>query len=144
MTQSDVSYTIVPVGMWTDAELCTGIIVSCFPFMTKFFKHIGPKLSSTLRSKFIKDSNKESASAAPLDQVRAEKLKLPSLKHTFASIISGAEKDDGHELYSQQTPPKGEYAQLDEDMVIPRRDAIRDSIQVATTRDGLERGYGMF
>ena len=131
------------MGLWTHAELCTGIIISCFPVMTKFFKHIGPKLSSA----FTLRSNKESASAAPLDKVRPEKLKLPSLKHTFASVISSAERDDGHELYNQQTLPKGEYAQLDEDMVTPRRDAIRDSkpaANVATARDDLERGYGMF
>lgn len=142
---------MVLMGLWTEAELCTGIIISCFPVTTKFFSHIGPKLSNAFTLKFTKDSNKESASAASLDRVRVERLKLPSLKHTFTSIISSTstEKDDGHELYSQQTLPKGEYVQLDEDMVISRRDAIRDSIQkpaakVATTSDDLDGGYAVF
>ena len=141
---------MVPMGMWTYAELSTGIVISCLPVIPKFFQHVGPKLSSalTLRSKSTKDSRNESASAAPSDKVRAEKLKLPSFKHTFASVAPNTQKDD-LEMYDQETLPKGEYVQLDGETALPRRDSTRDLIQMATaklatTRDDLERGYGRF
>ncbi|KAF6227624.1 hypothetical protein HO173_012153 [Letharia columbiana] len=147
----DISYNMVPMGMWTYAELSTGIVISCLPVIPKFFQHIGPKVSSalTLRSKSTKESGHESASATPSDKVRAEKLKLPSFKHTFASVVSSTEKDDDHEMYSQQSLPKGEYVQLHEETAIPRRDATRELIRMPTaklaaTRDDLERGYGRF
>ena len=142
---------MVPMGMWTYAELSTGIVISCLPVIPKFFQHIGPKVSSalTLRSKSTKHSGNGSESAAPSDKVRAEKLKLPSFKHTFASVVSSTEKDDDHELYSQQSLPKGEYVMLQEEMAIPRHFVTSEVIQmpaakIATTRDDLERGYGMF
>lgn len=147
----DISYNVVRMGLWTSAEFTTGIIISCFPVIPKFFQHIGPKVSSALilRSKVMKNSSRESASAPPSDKPRAERLKLPSFKHTFTSIFSNAETDDGYELYSQQVLPKAEHVQLHEETAMPRRDATRESNQrpaakVATTRHDLERGYGMF
>ena len=138
------------MGMWTYAELSTGIVISCLPVIPRFFQHFGPKVHSALalRSKPTKDSDNKSASATPSDKVRAEKLRLPSFKHTFASVVSKTEKDNDHELYSQETLPKGEYAQLHEEMAIPSRDATRELIQtsptkLATTRDDLEKGYRM-
>ena len=89
----------------------------------------------------------ESASTTPSDKVRAEKLRLPSFKHTFASMVSTAEKGDGHELDSQQSLPKGEYVKLHEDSAFPRRDTTIEfnpmpAARLATTRDDLESGYG--
>lgn len=147
----DISYNMVPMGMWTYAELSTGIVISCLPVIPKFFQHIGPKVSSalTFRSRPTKDSGVGSESAASSDKVRAEKLKLPSFKHTFASVVSRTEKEDDHELYSEQTLSKGEYAMLHDGPAAPRRFVTSEIIQmpaakVATTRDDLERGYGMF
>lgn len=141
----DISYNMVPMGMWTYAELSTGIVISCLPVIPKFFQYIGPKVSSafTLRSEYMKDSGIESASATPWDKVRAEKLKLPSFKHTFASIASTAEKDNGHELNSQQSLPKGEYVMLHEDAALPRRELNpMPAARLAATRDDLESGNG--
>ena len=142
---------MVQMGMWTYAELSTGIVISCLPVIPKFFQHVGPKVHSalTLRSKPTQNSDSKSASATPSEKVRAEKLKLPSFKHTFASVVSKTEKDNDHELYSQETLPKGEYVQLHEEVATPSRDATRELIQtsptkLATTRDDLERGHGMF
>ena len=140
---------MVPMGMWTYAELSTGIVISCLPVIPKFFQHVGPKLSSvfTLRSKYTKDSGIEAASSTPSDKVRAEKLKLPSFKHTFATMVSTVEKDNDHELDSQQSLPKGEYVKLHEDTAFPRRDTTRElnsipAARLATGRDDLESGYG--
>ena len=147
----DISYNMVPMGMWTYAELSTGIVISCLPVIPKFFQQVGPKLSSalTLRSKSAKDSGSESTSAAPSDKVPAEKLKLPSFKHTLAAVAPRTQKDHDLETYDQETLPKEEYVQLDEETALPRRDATRELIEMAaanlaTTRDELERGYGRF
>ena len=140
---------MVPMGMWTYAELSTGIVISCLPVIPKFFQHIGPKLSSafTLRSKYTKDFGIEAASTTPSDKVRAEKLKLPGFGHTFTSMVSTAEKDSDRELDSQQSLPKGEYVKLHEDAAFSRRDTTRElnvmpAARLATARDDLESGYG--
>lgn len=138
----DITYNMVRMGMWTNAELSTGIVISCLPVIPKFFQHIGPKLSSalTLRSKSRKDSGNESASSAPSEKVRADsKLKLPSFKNPFTSVASHTEKDN------EQPLPQSEYVQLHEETAIPRRDATRELIQMpaaklTTARDDLERG----
>lgn len=138
------------MGMWTCAELSIGIIISCLPVIPKFFQHIGPKVSSafTRKPESTKDSNHKPASATPSDQARLEKVKLPSFKHTSVSIVSNTEKDEGHDLYSQQALPEGKYVQLHEEMAVPRPDATKELMQLPsaklpTTRDDLERGYGM-
>ena len=141
---------MVPMGMWTYAELSTGIVISCLPVIPKFFQHVGPKISSalTLRSRSTKESGNESASAAPSDKVRPEKLKLPGFKNTFISFLSVTEKDSDHELYDQKALPQGEYIKLHGEAGMPRRGATKEAIQtaaavkIATTRDDLEKGYG--
>lgn len=143
---------MVPMGMWTYAELSIGIVISCLPVIPKFFQHIGPKVSSalTLRSKSRGNRfGNESASSSPSDKVRAKsKLKLPSIKDAFTSVESNTEKDNDNEIYSQHRLPKREYVQLHETMAIPKRDATRELIQMpaaklATRRDDLEGGYEM-
>ena len=41
---ADTSWELIPMGLWTWAEISTGIIVSCLPTMPKFFQHIRPKI----------------------------------------------------------------------------------------------------
>ena len=137
------------MGLWADAELSIGIIISCLPVIPRFFQHIGPKLSTalTLRYKFTKDSASRSLSATPLDKVRVEKLRLPSFKHTFASAFSNIDKETENELYSQKPLPQRDYVQFHEETVIPRRDATRQLSQMpaarlATPRDDIERAFG--
>ena len=40
----DISYNVTGLGLWTWAEIATGLIVSCLPVLPKFFQHISPKL----------------------------------------------------------------------------------------------------
>ena len=144
----DISYNMAPMGLWTFAELATGFIISCLPVIPKFFQHIWPKVSRALSvmSKSRKDSGIASASTVPADEPQGNlKIKLPSFKHTFASVFSYTEKEDDQELHDYQTQPKGEYAIFPEQMAIPRRDAARElsempGARVATARDDLEKG----
>ena len=130
------------MGMWTYAELSTGIVISCLPVIPKFFQHIRPKIFSalTLRSTSRKDSGNESASSAPSEKVRADsKIKLPSFKNAFTSVASHTEKDN------EQPRPQSEYVQLHEETAIPRGDATPELSQIpgaklTTARDDLERG----
>ncbi|CAF9943344.1 MAG: hypothetical protein ALECFALPRED_011122 [Alectoria fallacina] len=138
---------MVRMGMWTYAELSTGIVISCLPVIPKFFQHVGPKLSSALttRSKTTKHSGNKSASGTPSDKVRPEKFKLPSFKTPFPSVISSTENDTDHELYSQQSLPKRDYAVLHEETALSSRELSQvPAARLATTRDDLERGYGRF
>lgn len=143
----DITFNVVRMGMWTHAELSTGVVISCLPVMPKFFQHIGPKLFSalTLRSRSRKDSGNESAPSAPSEKVRADsKIKLPSFNGAFTSVASNTEKDNDYEMYSQQSLPKSEYVQLHEETAILGRDATRVTLmptaKLATARDDLERG----
>ena len=147
----DISYNMVPMGMWTYAELSTGIVISCLPVIPKFFQYIGPQLSRALTSRHHKmtkesDNSESSASGKSSDPIREEKLKLPSFKHTFASVLSSNRDGDGdHELCSQLSLPKRNYVMLSEESAVTRRDSASELILMprakdATMRDDLERG----
>ena len=137
----DLSYNIIPMGLWTFAELATGFIISCLPVIPKFFQHIYPRVSRALSviSKSRKDSGIESAPAVPAEEPeRSSGIKLPSFKKSFASVFSHTEKED------DQTQPEREYAILSEEIIVPRREAARELSQMpaarlATRRDDLER-----
>lgn len=157
MVQSpDISYNIVPMGMWTNAEFSTGIVISCLPVIPKFFQHFGPKVSSAL-TLYLKSSKRSGSGSAPTsagirsssDVKQMEKLKLPNFKHTFASVVASnaEEMDMDRELYEQLSVPKREYLLLTEEKAMPGRNATGELSQMAraklaTMRDDLERGYG--
>lgn len=42
--EPDVSYNMILMGLWTLAEVATGIIISCLPVLPRFFRHAGPIL----------------------------------------------------------------------------------------------------
>lgn len=44
------------MGLWTWAELTTGILVSCLPVVPRFFQHVGPKLYTSFKSNSITGS----------------------------------------------------------------------------------------
>ena len=144
---ADISYNMVPVGLWATAELATGFIISCLPVIPKFFQHMWPKVSRALSvlSNFRKDSKIVSTPSVPVEEPPwSLKLKLPSFKHTFASVFSYTEKEDVQELHDYLTQPKRHYAILPEQTAVPRREAAMELSQMpaarlATRRDDLER-----
>lgn len=75
-----------------------------------------------------------------------EKLKLPSFKITFTSVLSSVLKEHDHELYDKQSLPNSEYALLHEESAGPScDDTWRDwgqmpPVNLATMRDDLEKG----
>ena len=101
----------------------------------------------------MKDStNNGSASPAtlkPSQRAESDKLRHPSFKHTFTSVFSSvAKEEDEHELYDQQSLPRRDYALLDEESAVPRRDNTTRELgqmppaKLATMRDDFETGCG--
>ncbi|KAK0511236.1 hypothetical protein JMJ35_005809 [Cladonia borealis] len=50
VTSPDITYHMAQMGLWTYAELATGVIISCLPVIPKFFQHVGGKISATIFS----------------------------------------------------------------------------------------------
>ena len=52
------------IGLWTDAEIATGILVCCLPVTPRFFQHFGPRISKTFSfvSKSFSRSGKKAGS----------------------------------------------------------------------------------
>lgn len=48
MQTPDVSYNSLRMGLWTVAEMATGILVSCPPVMPKFFQRVNPRITNIL------------------------------------------------------------------------------------------------
>lgn len=74
-----MTYYLVPMGMWGDAELSTGIIISCLPIMPKFFQHVAPKAWKALsfRSTLKKSSVNGSADERRPSEAMQRKRHMP-------------------------------------------------------------------
>lgn len=72
----DVSYNTVIMGLWTWAEVTSGMVISCLPVMPKFFQHFGAKTYLSFSSKFKSSSQlkpespdmKSAQTSIPYDQ----------------------------------------------------------------------------
>ena len=61
--EPDISYNIVLMGLWTLAEVATGVIVSCLPVLPRFFRHAGPTVYRVFSVKTKSSSSSGSAGA---------------------------------------------------------------------------------
>ena len=139
----DTSYQFGVFGLWSDAELSVGIIISCFPVMPKFFQHVRPKVyeAFSFRSK--------PTDALGQDPERRSKTPragtLIQKKNPFAKYKAGPSiletRDDPY------TQPHGEYYTLNESEPSQRQgattfDPIRGSFPgTSTRREDLEYGH---
>lgn len=93
MKDPDISYNIIAMGLWTQAEIATGIIVSCLPVVPKFVRHTGPKLYRAF--------SHGSQSASPSGSVGTRKKSRPpftfQLPLTNPSQTAGMSKPWHHE-----------------------------------------------
>ena len=134
----DVSYYMVPMGLWTIAEVSIGIIVSCLPVLPKFFQHVGPKVYKT----FSFGSKSGTASEQkPKFRATISRLKTHSTwEHPLAR--SGGKNDVSNtwiDSYSVDAQPNGEYITLD-DQPTDRRILDGTSTEMLSTRrDDLEQ-----
>lgn len=101
----DTSWELLFMGLWTWAELSTGIIVGCLPALPRFFQHIGPKIYQS-RTR----SGRESSAApdTPNGNVLA-KVKRPFAKYGAGPSVF----DSWNDPYSTNAQLHDEYLSLD-------------------------------
>ncbi|KAL8730733.1 MAG: hypothetical protein Q9181_004571 [Wetmoreana brouardii] len=46
----DQSWHLLRLGLWTTAELCSGLVIGCLPVMPKFYRHFAHAISTKLTS----------------------------------------------------------------------------------------------
>ena len=102
--QSNVSYNVAILGIWTEAELTIGIIVSCLPVVPRFFQHFGPKVYETLSFWWNSGSTsgRKAHSTGPLSGIKSSwVLKLPF-----------SERDGRNNTSVQWTGPWSSHSEL--------------------------------
>lgn len=128
----DISYNVIVIGLWSWAEMTTGVIISCLPAMPRFFQHVGPKVYSAFYGEPILPSGSKSDPRSTQGQTK-----------NFQRALS---KPKGSDIYSSQNHRKDEYVALSElDMAPLREDRTSDWLPtqnngIVTSRDELEKG----
>lgn len=87
----DTSWDLIFMGLWTWAELSTGIIVGCLPALPKFFQHVGPKIYRTIPGT---GPRRNAGAAIDTPQVIAlAKFKTPFAKYGLGPSVSDSSND---------------------------------------------------
>lgn len=128
------------MGLWTWAELSTGIIVGCLPALPKFFQHVGPKIYRTIPGT---GSGRNSGAAIDTPQVIAlAKFKTPFAKYGVGPSVSESSNDP----YSLRARLQEGSVILDgSDVSLPRSTTFSAPNEcpgqdIATARNDLEYG----
>ena len=133
----DVSYNITIMGLWTWAEITTGIIISCLPVLPKFFRHFGPIVYRTISSTFSLGSKSHSMTGS-----RSEPQQIQDQTNSFERVKG---ESNGNGVYSNQTMRKGKYINLGElDVASSENDATNEWLPTpvhgfVTRREDLEK-----
>ena len=135
----DTSWELIPMGLWTWAEVSTGIIVGCLPTMPKFFQHIGSKVHRSTSEN--KDGLKSSAATnAPRLNVIA-RAKRPFAKYGVGSTVF----DGWNDSHTSPDQSHNEYVVLDDafdgslpGVTTPCAPMVWPDQNIATARDDLE------
>ena len=128
----DTSWELLPMGLWTWAELSIGIIVVCLPVFPKFFNHIGTKVH---RGTSGSGPARESSAAAKSPKVDL----LSRVKSPFAS---GSNSWNGQ--YGPRAQLHDEYVSFDGFDTLPPHVKAFDTPTgwpgqgIATVREDLE------
>ena len=139
----DLSYTIAIIGLWSYVEIGIGITVSHLPVLPRFFQHFGPKIRSSIMSRY--KISLRSGSASTSDRPASKetfntKMSKPFLVHTETTshreTVSGI--TGGYvEISDFENPPAVK--------IVPSKTLIDDVVGpqlngIATMRDDLELG----
>ena len=101
----DTSWELLLMGLWTWAELSTGIIVGCLPALPRFFQHIGPKLYQSRNG-----SGRESSAATDTpNEIVLAKVKRPFAKYGAGPSVFHSWNDP----YSTNAQLHDQYLSLD-------------------------------
>ena len=97
----DTSWELLPMGLWTWAELSIGVIVGCLPTFPNFFHHISTKIHQGTSGS---GPARESSAAAKSPKVEL----LARVKRPFASV-----SDSWNGQCSPRAQLYDEYVSLD-------------------------------
>ena len=148
MHSPDVSYNTIIMGLWTWAEIKTGILISCLPMMPKFFQHLSSQIRGTFSS-ISKSHSKLVHESKSTDIQNKTGVSVP-FKRPFDKYIGGrGHSESWNDFHSQQAPPKGEYITLNEfdvenarnDMKAGQCSILGEGVGHATKREDLEMGH---
>ena len=132
--EPDISYNIIVMGLWTLAEIATGLIISCLPVLPRFLRHAGPKVYRAFSVGSKSSSSSGSASAE-------RKLTSP----TFGPRQMASRPKTLNDPRSHQAHVKGDYTELEEyNVVVSKPEAMHQLRPRPTTsnRDVESRGFG--
>lgn len=109
MNSLDASYEVMFMGLWTWAEITTGIIISCLPVTPKFFRYAGPKVRHmfpvSTRSRFRAHQPPESVSIKNEPEVYVHIERRPDGRNvgrdhlrTWGTAANGPTGSQGHHI----------------------------------------------
>ena len=131
---SDESYLLVPIGLWSLAELSAGIVVGCFTVMPKFFQHVGPRAYRifTLESGIKNRSGYGQSARAAIPRTSAFiKITNPFDRYDTGTSIPDEDRSPDAHIH-------GEDYMLDE--LPPIQTRMAPAVGIPTRRDDLEHG----
>ena len=135
----DVNWDLIPMGLWTWAEISIGIIVGCLPTLPKFIQHVGTKIR--LQSSGSGTGNAASPVALPPKENLFASVRRPFGKYGVGQSITVSTWNDTDMPRSQH---RDEYLVLDEfDATPPQEEPLNTSTgwlgqNNATAREDLE------
>ena len=138
----DQSWELLPMGLWTWAEIAVGIIVGCLPTLPRFFQHIGTKVHRNTHGPGTGGAS-SAVAVSPNANV------LVSVKRSFAKYGAGRTVTDSwNDSYMPRTQHLDEYLVLDEFDAAPLQEhypnasAGQPGQGIATAREDLEYAQG--
>lgn len=132
----DVSRNVIIMGLWTWAEITTGIVVSCLPVIPKFFQHFGPKFFRALSSFGSKsgttDSTEVECQRDPADKIQVS-VQIDRRLDESQDGSGNADRciEARCDPNSPRVPSRSEYITLSEgDAVRSDKSRIKERLQV--------------
>ena len=140
VNSSDMSYWLIPMGLWGDAELSTGVFISCLPVLPKFFQQIAPKIWKTLsiRSTLRKSSTNRSADEPRLLEPVKQRPKVPSENTRWEkSTVEVSIYDGGPSRLK-------DYARLEDGIVTVPQTRIEEYPRSPESKPSTTRSYSIY
>ena len=107
MDSLDASYDLMLMGLWTWAEITTGMLISCLPVMPKFMQNVRPKISRAFSSTSGSSSNNKPEFTVVSNRTKhpSKPIQRPPLKndhirvHTKTLTSTDSDLDYRHDQY---------------------------------------------
>lgn len=81
LNNQDISVSLVPISLWALAEVSAGLVVSCLPFLPRFFGH------RNARTRVQASAPSEDSNRSYTNRLRLRVDEYTSSIHSHASIL---------------------------------------------------------